>query len=68
MSCGLQDSLLEPNRTLRDYFVEKGVELTYLEKDGDHNWDFWNDQIRHILDWLPLDRGQAGLSSGNIKV
>ena len=68
MSCGLQDSLLESNRTLRDYFVEKGVELTYLEKDGDHNWDFWNDQIRHILDWLPLDKGQAGLSSGNIKV
>ena len=68
MSCGLQDSLLTANRTLRDYFTEKGVELTYVEKDGDHNWDFWNDQIRAILDWLPLDQANAGLSSGNVKV
>lgn len=68
MSCGLQDSLLIPNRTLRDYFLDRGVSLTYVERDGIHNWDFWNDEIKAILDWLPLGDVQAGLSSGNIRV
>lgn len=68
LSCGLQDDLLIPNRTLRDHFLEKGVVLTYAERDGNHNWDFWNTEIKAILDWLPLGDVQAGLSSGNIQV
>lgn len=66
MSCGLQDNLLESNRSLRDYFLEKGVSLTYRETDGKHDWDFWNAQIREVLDWLPLPDPSAGLSSGNV--
>lgn len=66
MSCGLQDSLLESNRALRSFFLEKGVDVTYLEKPGQHNWDFWDDQIRELLRWLPLEEATAGLSSGNV--
>jgi len=66
MSCGLQDSLLESNRSLRDYFLENGVPLTYRETDGHHDWDFWDTQIREVLNWLPLPQPNAGLSSGNV--
>lgn len=66
MSCGLQDSLLQSNRSLRDFFLEEGVCLTYREADGHHDWDFWNTQIRELLDWLPLPDPNAGLSSGNV--
>ena len=66
MSCGLQDSLLESNRALRDFFLENGVSLTYREAEGKHDWDFWNDQIQALLDWLPLPEPSAGLSSGNV--
>ena len=66
MSCGLQDRLLEPNRRLKDHFLENGIDLTYEETDGDHNRDFWNDQIQKVLSWLPLEEAREGLSSGNV--
>ena len=65
-ACGLQDSLLESNRSLCDYFLENGVSLTYRESDGKHDWDFWDKEIRAVLDWLPLPGPNAGLSSGNV--
>lgn len=66
LSCGLQDSLLDSNRTLRDYFLSMGVDVIWEECDGTHNWDFWNDQLQKVLDWLPLDEDTPGLSSGNV--
>ncbi len=68
MACGLQDSLLIPNRILRDHFQEKGLAVTYEETNGSHDWDFWNAQIRKVLSWLPLDDAQSGLNSGNVGV
>lgn len=66
MSCGLQDHLLESNRSLRDYFLENGISLTYREADGRHDWNFWYDQIQEVLSWLPLPKPTAGLNSGNV--
>lgn len=66
MSCGLQDSLLESNRDLRDYFRDNGVSLTYRERDGRHDWDFWNEEMEYVLSWLPLPCPNAGLNSGNV--
>lgn len=68
MSCGLQDSLLEPNRTLKEHFLKSGIDLTYEETEGNHNWDFWNDQIQKVLAWLPLEESREGLNSGNVSV
>ena len=66
MSCGLQDSLLDTNRTFKAFLEEKGVTLTYEETEGTHSWDFWNDQIQKVLAWLPLDEAKEGLHSGNV--
>jgi len=66
MSCGLQDGLLESNRSLRDCFLENGVSLTYRESDGKHDWYFWDREIRSVLDWLPISGPNAGLSIGNV--
>lgn len=66
MSCGLQDGLLESNRSLRDYFLKHGVTLTYRESNGKHDWDFWDREIQAVLDWLPLPDPNAGLNSGNV--
>lgn len=68
MSCGLQDGLLEASRSFRVYLQENGVEPVYEETDGHHDWDFWNDQIQKVLDWLPLDDAKQGLNSGNVSV
>lgn len=66
MSCGLQDDLLESNRSLRDFFLENGVSLTYRECEGRHDWDFWFTEIQAVLNWLPLPQPNAGLNSGNV--
>jgi len=31
-----------------------GMRYTYHEQPGVHDWDFWDDEIKRILDWLPL--------------
>ena len=68
MACGLQDNLLSANRSFRDCLLANGAELTYEETEGEHNWDFWNDQIQKVLNWLPLEESSEGLNSGNVQV
>ena len=34
--------------------TENGFEITYYEGPGAHTWDFWDSEIRKVLDWLPL--------------
>ena len=33
------------------------MQYTYHEQPGTHDWDFWDDEIRRVLDWLPLKNG-----------
>lgn len=67
LACGTEDPLVVSNRAYRQMFEDAGVEVTYEEGPGVHNWDFWNEYIRHVLDWLPLEESNAGLSSGNVR-
>lgn len=67
LACGLDDPLLPPNRKFRDAMSELGVNVTYEEGPGAHEWDFWNRYIKKVLDWLPLDKdSKEGMNSGNV--
>ncbi len=66
MACGTEDFLLEPNRSFRDFCLENGVDVTYTEGPGGHEWDFWDTYIRKVLDWLPLEDSEQGINSGNV--
>lgn len=67
LTCGTEDSLLEVNRKMRDVMKECGVDVTYEEGPGGHDFDFWNRHIKKFIDWLPLE-GMAGINSGNVGV
>ena len=54
LACGKQDDLMKCNEDFRDFLRSKGADVTWDEKDAGHDWDFWDCQIRKILDWLPL--------------
>lgn len=54
MCCGTEDFLYDANQRFRKHADELGVEITYDESPGIHNWDYWDPQIRKVLDWLPL--------------
>lgn len=67
LCCGTEDGLVTANRDFRDFLNENGVDLTYVEGPGKHDWVFWDTYIKKMLDWLPLNRTGAGINSGNVK-
>ena len=68
LACGLQDFLLQDNLNFREFLLSKGADMTWDEEDAGHEWDFWDSQIKKVLDWLPLGSTEGGLGSGNVKV
>ena len=54
MACGAKDDLMPANVEFRDFLRKKGIEVTWDEEDHGHDWDFWDSQIKKVLDWLPL--------------
>jgi len=53
-SCGTEDFLYDDNQTFRKYALDLGIEVTYDEGPGEHDWDYWDPQIQRVLDWLPI--------------
>ncbi len=68
IACGLDDSLLSRNQELQRDLKELGYDVTYEEAAGAHEWDFWNRHIKRVLEWLPLEGGQAGINGGNVGI
>ncbi len=66
VACGLQDSLFNANRNLRDKLEQLNFYVTYLEEDGGHEWDFWDRNIKRVLEWLPLEANSKTLNSGSV--
>jgi putative tributyrin esterase len=52
--CGTEDFLYEDNLVFRDHARRLGLDLTYEEGPGGHEWQCWDNQIQRVLDWLSL--------------
>lgn len=63
---GVDDFLLGDVREFQQFIEKKGVEMTYIEDNGAHDWDFWDAYLNRFLEWLPLDANVETLSSGNV--
>ncbi len=53
--CGTEDFLYESNVRFRDHARAAGLDLTYEEGPGEHEWGFWDQWIQRVLEWLPLE-------------
>ena len=53
LACGYQDPFAHPNRMLAERLRGTGLDVTHIEEDGGHDWDFWNRMLPRALDWLP---------------
>ncbi|MDD3206010.1 MAG: alpha/beta hydrolase family protein [Lachnospiraceae bacterium] len=51
---GTEDFIYEANVSAKEKMENIGVDLTYEEYPGIHDWDFWDTYIQRALDWLPL--------------
>ena len=51
MTCGDNDFLLQTNLRFRDFLAENGVDVTYVQGEGVHNFEFWNKAIDPAIEW-----------------
>lgn len=57
--CGKQDFLYEDNLAFGAAARRAGAPVeSHLDGPGDHDWQYWDDEIRKVLEWLPL-RGRV---------
>ena len=68
MACGTKDSLYAPNVRLRDALQGLGATIAWDEAPFGHEWDFWDLELKKVIDWLPLEEAGAGVNSGNVGV
>lgn len=52
--CGTEDFLYEGNLRFKERAASLGLDLTYEEGPGEHEWGYWDQQIQRVLAWLPL--------------
>jgi len=52
--CGTEDSLYADNVRFKKLAESVGLDLTYEEGPGEHEWGYWDRQIQNVLAWLPL--------------
>lgn len=50
MTCGKQDFLYDDNLAFKAFMEEQDIDFCYNEKDGVHDWYFWNDSLKMMLD------------------
>jgi S-formylglutathione hydrolase FrmB len=53
VSCGTEDHLYAANRTFVGAAEKAGADVTVDFRPGEHEWGFWDEEIRRVLDWLP---------------
>ena len=47
IDCGVNDSLVQSNRTLHERLVELGVPHDYAERPGGHTWQYWSNAVQY---------------------
>ena len=52
MACGTWDFLLKENRNFYNFLKDCGVQVTYQEAPGVHNWKFWDKHLEPAIQWL----------------
>ncbi len=55
MRCGTEDFMYQDNLKLKAHLEKLPIDYTYEETEGEgHNWKYWDNAIKRVLEWLPL--------------
>lgn len=52
--CGTEDFLYQDNLKFKNYCRKNEIKLKYSEEKAAHEWWYWDQQIKDVIDWLPL--------------
>ncbi len=56
LDCGTEDQLIDQNRRFLAAAEKAEVEVASRLRPGAHTWEFWDEGIQDVLDWLPIGR------------
>ncbi|MBR6816127.1 MAG: esterase family protein [Clostridia bacterium] len=56
LAVGTEDFIYELSQKTRALMTELGLNFTYEEGPGVHDWVFWNTYIQKAIDWLDLKK------------
>ena len=62
LDCGTEDQLLPFSRSLADLLLQRKIPHEYRELPGNHNWQYWDAQVREVLRVAAQKIPQARLS------
>lgn len=54
--CGTEDFLYEDNIKFKKACEKSGLDYTYEEEPGTHDWGYWDMKIQRVLEWLPIKK------------
>lgn len=57
--CGTEDFLYDDNRRFLEHARKLRLNIAYEEEPGGHDWEYWDRNVRRVLEWLPI-RPDAG--------
>ncbi len=49
IDCGVKDFFSNVNRNLHQQLLQQGVTHDYIERPGEHNWDYWSNSVLYQL-------------------
>ncbi len=49
---GTEDFLYDNIRPVCEKLKENGYDFTYRESSGAHTWEFWDEYIQYVLEWM----------------
>lgn len=52
LSCGQSDTFYEDNKRFIKKLDEKNITYYFNDVSGDHNWEFWDKEIKNALNYL----------------
>lgn len=52
LTCGINDPFLECNREFYEFLRQEEIEAVYLEKEGNHDWFFWDRCLEDAILWF----------------
>ena len=53
--CGEEDFLYPANQFMVDYFKSLDLDVNYSHSPGKHEWYYWEKELIHFLEFLPID-------------
>lgn len=52
VACGTEDSLYSQSKSFCEKMTSAGYPVDYHEGSGAHTWDFWDEWIKHAIDFM----------------